>query len=68
MMKVVLHQFLDMYAGSDYNSMNWLLSVYCKIIVCNLSMLFVGMMWRAHLGNMAFVLHGREVCTLPFLT
>ena len=48
MMKVVLHQFLDMCAGSDYDSINWLLSVYCKIIVYNLSTLFVGRLWRAH--------------------
>ena len=64
MMKVVLHQFLDMCAGSDYDFMNWLLSVYCKIIVYNLSTLFVGTLWRAHLGNMAFVLHWREVRTI----
>ena len=68
MMKVVLHKFLDMCAGSDYDSINWLLSVYCKIIVYNLSTLFVGRLWRARGDCMAFVLHGREVCSLPFIT
>lgn len=68
MMKVVLHQFLDVCAGSDYDSMNWLFSVYCKIIVSNLSMSFVGGLWMAHWGNVALVQHGREVCTLAFVT